>query len=167
MRKAPETPRFRLDPTRLTPVAQEILEVKREVCIPAHQKCRREGFMPVGSVSEYDRFILRAGKIPTIQAVRQDVGERVRVLLEEKYRRRGQNVEICYEKGAVLLKGRRKQKEVSSPEDFTYHPFGMTFYIRENNGKTLAEQAHDETLADLASHIRLPLIVVPHKFSFV
>lgn len=129
--KKPDLPRYRPDPTRLTQEGEDALERKRLACIPAHERCRREGLRPIGSISEYDKFILRAGKVKTIQGVRNEIGEQVKELLERRYVGEGKLMQVSYEKGAVLLKSRRRQKEVVSPDDFTYHPFGITFYARD------------------------------------
>lgn len=151
-------PRYRPDPSRLSPEARVVLEEVRTASIPRYSHIREGGYHPIGSVSEYDPFILRRGKVLHVQAARDYVAELLLPQLESHYRRRGRSVEIIAEKGAVLLKGRRKQKNVASQDDFTFHPGGITFYVKNVASQRSLGAA---TLRPITREVEEPIFIPP------
>lgn len=156
-----DAPRYRPNPTRLSSEAAVLLEQVRGENIPNYSLYRREGYRPIGGVSQYDPFILRRGKVLHVQGARNFVAEQIVEQLQDIYRRRGKDVDIRAEKGAVFMKKGKRQRDVSSIKYFTYHDAGITFYVK--NAPVKVDLGTASVAA--ATGVVEPLVTIPVSYT--
>lgn len=137
-------PKFRPEPTRLSPEARLLLDELRTEHISIHEYYRRDGYIVVGGVSQFDAWMLRAGEVLNLLAVRRSVIARVKRKLEEKYGQKGKAVDVRGEVGAIFVKHSVRQRDIVSKKDFSFHPRGLIFYVRY-----VDQQPEIETFADV------------------